>query len=217
MNVQSPFVAPVTLLLMLTSAARVLDQAPGYTNGAVGGEVADELPVLAPPPSADSNPWNLTLFAGRHDDSTFIDILGLEGGEFEHSYIGGVALGIPLNDAQANLVWELEGSAYTHWGLQDHSEFNLAVLARWTRFPWNRWLDTSVALGQGMSFASERPEIEGDTRRLMHHLVAEIELMPLARHPVGLVLRAHHRSGAFGLYGIKAGSNFVTLGLRFHL
>ncbi len=184
----------------------------------VRGDLAEvEVPVLEPHPDRAPDPWNLTLFVGQHDESTFLEMLGLDGGELGSSYLAGFALARPVGRAWGPLAWEVEISSYSHWGLQDHVELNLALIARWHPFPWDRWLDTSVAVGNGVSLASSRPVLEGDTRRFLHHLVAEVEVRPPWRLPVSLVTRVHHRSGAFGLYGIKAGSNFVTLGLRFQL
>jgi hypothetical protein len=66
-----------------------------------------------------------------------------------------------------------------------------------------------------MSWATRRPILEAETRRHLHHLIAEVEVAPVRGRPVSLVLRVHHRSGVFGLYGASGGMNYLTLGLRY--
>ena len=39
-------------------------------------------------------------------------------------------------------------------------EFNGLIIARWRLFPWDKYLDTSFAIGDGISYATEVPEIE---------------------------------------------------------
>jgi hypothetical protein len=113
------------------------------------------------------------------------------------------------------LDWETEASVYHHWGLQSHWEANVALVARWSRFPWDDYLYTSIAFGQGLSWAGEEPALEGETRRILNHLLAEIEIGAPRASRLSLVLRVHHRSGTFGLYGVEGGSNFINLGFRY--
>ncbi len=182
-------------------------------------EVGDApLPALcaeAPPTPAAERVWSVTAFLGQADEKRFVDILQVEGGDFADSYMAGVAVNRRVGTSWGHMHWELEGSTYGHWGIEDHFEINAAAVARWVDLPWDSLLDTSVAFGQGISLADKRPALEGETRRFLHHLLAEIEVKPQRASAVSLVFRVHHRSGAFGLYGVKGGSNFLTLGLRY--
>lgn len=161
--------------------------------------------------------WSITAFVGRFDDSRFGEVISLRGWNFEDSYLGGVALNRRVATSfDDRLHWEVDGSLYRHWGEQSHWEANAAVVARWTDFPWDDYVNTSFAFGQGLSYATRRPAVEGDdTRRFLNHLLVELETAPPGGSPVSLVTRVHHRSGAFGLYGTSAGSDFVSLGLRY--
>jgi type 1 glutamine amidotransferase len=38
-----------------------------------------------------------------------------------------------------------------HVGEQEHVEFAPSINARWITFPWNQYLETSVAIGGGAS------------------------------------------------------------------
>lgn len=173
------------------------------------------LEELAQPAAAPERPWSLTAFLGRADGKRFVDMIQLEGGDWLDSYIAGFALNRHMVTMWDHLDWEFEGSAFGHWGIEDHVEVNAAVLARWTDLPWDQLLDTSVAFGQGISWASKRPTLEDETRQFLHHLIGEVEVTPVRSSAVSLVLRIHHRSGVFGLYGASGGANFLTLGLRY--
>ena len=163
----------------------------------------------------EAGPWTITGLAGVHDDTPFLHILALQGGDLKSSYIGGAILGRTIGVRRDHWVWEWELQSYRHTGLQDNTELNAAIVLHWTRFPWDEALDTSVSFGQGMSLASERPPVEDETRRLLHYMHAEAAFRPTALRRVSFVARLHHRSGAFGLYGISGGSNFLTMGLRY--
>ena len=127
--------------------------------------------------------------------------------------------------------WEWEVNA-VHWtGQQDHQELAGLALFRWQSLPWDEWVDTSFAMGNGLSWATEEPRLEeafhpdtGSTR-LLYHIVLEAEFArprargPRASHwldPWATFLRVHHRSGIFGTFdGVDGGSNVIALGLRY--
>lgn len=76
-----------------------------------------------------------------------------------------------------------------HWGEQRHYEFNALWVARWQRFPWDRWVDTRIAGGHGLSYATERPPLEPrasredrDSMRLLTYLMAEMEVTAPGRN-----------------------------------
>ncbi len=159
--------------------------------------------------------WAITGLIGQQDDSRFLDILELQGGQWRSSYIAGFVLARGHENWQrGGLRWEGEVHLMRHRGDQSLWESNAAVNLRWTRFPWDDYLNTSVGFGQGISLASERPPIESDTRRLLHYMQVELELQPHWLGRTSVVTRLHHRSGAFGVYGTDGGSNFLTLGIR---
>ena len=105
-----------------------------------------------------------------------------------------------------------------HSGMQNHLELNTAVLFRWRAFPWSRYVATSIAYGLGFSHAFDRPPIEEEQdRRAVRTLISmptELTIGP-PEAAWELMLRIHHRSGAFGAFKDAGGSNFISLGLRF--
>ena len=177
--------------------------------------------LLVPQPAAGTghrpseDPWTVTAFAGVLDDSRFLEILAFHGGAIKPSYIGGLVLGYTLGEWLGDSVWEWEAQVYHHRGMQDNSELNTAVALRWTRFPWDEHLDTSFSFGHGISLATERPPVEGDTQHLLHYMHVELAFRPPPWGRLSIAARLHHRSGGFGLYGVRTGSNFLTAGLRF--
>jgi len=97
----------------------------------------------------------------------------------------------------------------------------LAVDFRWTDFPWNRYLATTIALADGPSYASQIDEEErlrsGDNRgsNLLNFFSPEITFALPDRPDDQLMLRFQHRSGIFGLInGVEGGSSFAVIGYR---
>ncbi len=100
-------------------------------------------------------------------------------------------------------------------------EINPYLLFRWEHFPWDRFIVNTYAIGWGVSYDSRVSTWEqhdsSNTKRLLDFLAFETTLA-LPKYPEWqLVLRLHHRSGAFGLYGAdNAGSNFLGVGIRYN-
>ncbi len=119
--------------------------------------------------------------------------------------------------------WELEGQIVKHFGFQDHEEFNGVLVGRWLLFPWDKYIDTSLAVGEGLSYATERPRIEGGDRssrkeyHFLNYLMVELSFF-LPKFPHwGLVIRVHHRSDVYGLVAdsVLGGSSFVGGGIKY--
>lgn len=94
------------------------------------------------------------------------------------------------------------------------------IAFRWANLPWNHYLNTSFAIGEGVSYASSVPAIEkrqnDDTKRLLNYLMFEATFAHPEHPRLQYVLRVHHRSGAYGLYHAgNTGSNDVGIGIRY--
>lgn len=144
---------------------------------------------------------------------------------FQSSYLYAIAYARPWARTK-RARWELEGQLVRHSGLQQHWEVNVVPVVRWMDTPWNHLIDTRLAAGWGLSWASEEPPIEprqedepgaGDSARLLSYTLLEVELAPpTARHWSGFA-RLHHRSGVGGVFGdVEGGSNFLGLGVRYY-
>ncbi len=101
----------------------------------------------------------------------------------------------------------------------DIYEFAPYLSWRWTEFPWDRYVTTSLAIGEGVSYTSAIPSLEKrsntDTKRLLNFLMLEATFASPVTPRLQLAVRLHHRSGAYGLYHAgNTGSNVIGLGLR---
>ena len=179
------------------------------------------IPLLADSAHCESK-WFVFLYGGQMTDGTLGDAFSASS-SLENSYLMTVGAGREFYRYDDWISLELEGQFVQHFGIQDHEEFNLALVLRWLPFPWDSYLDTSFAAGDGLSYATEVPEIEserhdGEATRLLNYLMFELafNLPQLPRW--SLITRIHHRSGIFGLFdGVHGGSNAVCVGLKYHL
>lgn len=93
---------------------------------------------------------------------------------------------------------------------------------RWSEFPWNHVIDTTVGIQVlGLNYTSEVPPhkneyFDNEKARLLNFFSPEVTLA-LPKYPdLALLLRLHHRSKLFGLYN-EGGATFYTLGLRLQI
>jgi hypothetical protein len=138
---------------------------------------------------------------------------------FVDAYIAVVAMSLEFAKFREG-AWVLEGESQVayNFGDQHHWEFNVAAMPRWRRFPWNHYVDTSVAFGLGLSWATEIPEVEvtleGESHQLLVYWVIEVTFGPPdSRWDASF--RLHHRSPAFGTFGDEGGMNAPSLGIRY--
>jgi hypothetical protein len=163
--------------------------------------------------------WKVTVYGAQITADSLGDTLTFNA-NYEDSYLVVLAVSKRIFSYRELIGIELEGQVGKHFGIQDHWEVNALPVIRWLPFPWDRYLDTSLAVGAGLSYAFETPEIEAvgvsDTPRLLGYLMFEIAAsLPTMPH-WSLVARLHHRSGADGLFGDrKDASNAVGLGIRY--
>ncbi|OGT41665.1 MAG: hypothetical protein A3F42_08655 [Gammaproteobacteria bacterium RIFCSPHIGHO2_12_FULL_37_34] len=99
-------------------------------------------------------------------------------------------------------------------------EFDPSIMFRWANFPWNHYINTSFALAEGISYDTFIPAVEkknnAHTKHLLNFMVVELTIASPRYPRLQLVMRIHHRSGAFGLYHAgNTGSNDLALGIRY--
>ena len=175
--------------------------------------------ISAPIYAADRH---ASLYWAKYSPDRFADIVRDLDAEFRDSWLW--ALTHAHITAEGDWIrWEVEGQLVRHNGMQNHWEVNGVLVARWMRFPWDRWLDTRLAFGEGLSYAFKVPPLEPrsgeedmESARLLNYLLLEVEVVLPPRPEWSGFLRVHHRSGVAGLFGgVDGGSNFVGLGLRY--
>jgi hypothetical protein len=173
--------------------------------------------VSGGPVSAEEKDWAVALLGGQYSGSKLLELGG--GADFRDSYTAALSVSYQFVDLGPHIRWELEGQMLKHFGEQEHVEFVGSINARWITFPWNRYLDTSIAFGGGLSVTSEVPVLEKrdpdntDAATLLHYLLIEAAV-GLPNSPWSLVARVHHRSGIFGVFS-HSGSNVLAVGIRY--
>ena len=168
---------------------------------------------------AAETPWSIGGLYGFSVDESVDEFPGPSSdARLMRSYIIGLNVGREVWRIADSLALEVEGQVIQHSGVQSHFEFISAIGLRWHAFPWDEYLDTSFAVFEGLSLASQKPQGEitrhGDTARLLNYVGIEFDFS-LPDDGWSLVARLHHRSGVWGTFsGIRAGSNFFSIGLR---
>lgn len=167
------------------------------------------------------NHWFISLYGGRFSDNALLDILRFQT-EFKDSHVCVLSIGKELGRYKNKLAYELEGQIALHNGMQSHEEFNGVFTLRWMDLPWDALTDTSVALGNGISYATTDPPLEKTddknekASQWLYYLYVELAFRPFKTSEWDMFVRVHHRSGVFGLINdINSGSNFIGLGIRY--
>lgn len=207
---------------MSCCAARILATlffgglASGWSNGALARV-------------AEDNPAVITFYGGRLIANDLprlpVDILRAHV-DWRSSYFIGAGYTQPLPtphwlDGPIGLSTSIEFIGLRHFGGQHNLEVDIAYMVRtpyheWSglRFRGGGGLGPSLALGRPS--AEDGPDDHPEKRsRLQNYIALELEISGGEADGAALVLRVHHRSGAYGLVAPNGvGSNFLTLGLR---
>jgi hypothetical protein len=165
--------------------------------------------------------WSLVLFAGALSENKLGFSL-LPPDRFRNDFLSGLGLNWQFYRHGDTWDLELEPMFVQHFGSADFGELAAVVMARWRKFPWNECLPTTVAVGEGLSYVDQIPEIEtrgpgvGPINHLNNLLIFEATFALASQPRTAVVLRLHHRSVAFNLFGENNESNFFCLGLRYN-
>ena len=163
--------------------------------------------------------WAITGYWARLTDGDLDDSASFRVG-FEDSSLLAIALSRRFYSFRDILDFEVEGQIVKHFQDQNHWEFNGLGISRWLLFPWDNYIDTSIAAGIGLSYATETPVIEdknhSETSQLLTYLLFEVAFSLPKVPQWSVVGRIHHRSGAFGLFnGVRGASNALGVGIRY--
>jgi len=166
-----------------------------------------------------ANDWALTVYETKLTGDNLTDTFFMQS-KYEHSYLVACALSKMIGPFNKNIDVGFEGQVVKHYIGQHHLEFNALIVARWEPFPWDDYLDTSFAMGEGVSYATKTPEIEAKyhahTSQFLDYMMFELAFaVPKVDH-WSVVARIHHRSGAWGLFhGVSGASNSLGFGVRY--
>lgn len=171
--------------------------------------------------AAAGDQWFASIYAGQYSDTALNEIVRFST-QFETSHVYVLSLGKELGVFKDKIGMELEGQVGWHSGMQSHNEINMSFTLRWLPFFWDRYLDTSFAFGNGVSYASDDPELEiresddEETNQWLYYILVEMAFVVPNYEQCDIFVRIHHRSSVFGaIEGVVAGSNFVGAGVRY--
>ncbi len=159
--------------------------------------------------------WFVSAYYGIYTSKTFIRTLLIFPLETEEFHFLALGVGKDLYRWK-DFSLEMEGIVAHHYGehmrvSQKYEEFVITFNLRYQNLPWDKYLKTTLAVGDGLSYATEKVYHE-ESRNLLNYLMAEATFA-LPQYPdISFVYRLHHRSGMWGVLG-TGGSNFYTLGL----
>jgi len=164
--------------------------------------------------------WALAGYAGLGTEGGIED-LPLFDAQFNAAYIVAIEPSLQILNLYDWISVEAAVNLAQYFNRQTNTEANAFLIFRWLKFPWDRWLDTSFTVGEGISYATPVGSVEKRrspevTSNFLNYLMFELEVAPPdAEHWSGF-MRIHHRSGVFSLYNdVSNGSNFLVWGLRY--
>jgi hypothetical protein len=162
--------------------------------------------------------WFFTLYGGAFTDSDLEDDLTFNWDFGDHTYIIVGALARELWRYEDFISFEVEGQLGKYFGQEHQGQINGLIIARWLKFPWDQYVDTSFAVGDGLSYNTETSKVEEeddeDAGKWLSYLMFELTL-GLPKYPRwNFVYRIHHRSSIRGRIGAGA-SNFVAFGIKY--
>jgi len=179
--------------------------------------------LIALPHSAHTEPYgySLNFYGGELTSNHWEEFFNpFDTLDFQDSYLAAFGLAKKVGRYKQFISFELEGQIVKHVHKQTHWEFNALATTRWEPFPWDKYLDTSIAFGLGPSWATEKPPIEirneGDTEQFMVYWMIEFAFSFPEQTRWAFITRIHHRSEAYGLIADKGGSNALALGVKYN-
>lgn len=172
---------------------------------------------LVPGNAGAEDKWFVNLYGAQLSEDALVESFTAD---YVDAYLVALALGKEIWNYKDALCLEAEGQIVKHWGKQEHMEFNALFALRWLRFPWDQVIDTSFAVGEGLSYATEDPVIEAEKMdnpsKLLNYLMFEWALSVPSHPDWHIIIRVHHRSGIYGLFnGVDGGSNAAGAGVRY--
>jgi len=162
--------------------------------------------------------WFLTVFGGPAVQPNLENVAIFNMRVEDDTYIGVAALAREFWRYENWISFEVEGQVGKYFGDEHQWQFSGLIIGRWHRFPWENYVDTSFAVGDGLSYNTETSKIEKEddeeAGKWLNYLMFELTL-GLPEYPRwDLVYRIHHRSSIGQRIGAGA-SNFAAFGIKY--
>lgn len=165
--------------------------------------------------------WSLGVYAGQYYDTEPAGFLAGRAGFVDHHLYALTATKTVWRSASLPLSLELDGMLGVQSGVAHVSEVAVAPALRWSGFPWNGVVHTSVSFAPlGLSYTSVVSPLErgqgGKGSQTLNWLFLEVALSSPSNKANEFFARLHHRCAVYDLlnnYGAN-GEDFFTLGFR---
>jgi hypothetical protein len=176
------------------------------------------LTLFSPHPAYSSPSSSLSIFAGQSNQYDLLDLARFRFGGFEPYSIFGINYARAFYSPSQYFHLEWAGQIVKHFEKFSLFEVDAMAAFRWKWFPWNEWITTSLALGEGLSLASGYPSSESISQNIhsnyLNYLWVDIRLGVPSIPKWKLDFIIHHRSGIYGLInGVSGGSNYLCIGI----
>ncbi len=166
----------------------------------------------------EEHKWFLTFFAGPAAQPDLENVLQFDMRFEDDTYVAVAALAREFWRFKNWISFEAEGQVGKYFGNEHQWQFSGLIIGRWHLFPWDKLLDTSFAVGNGLSYNTETSKIEEeddeDAGKWLNYLMFELTLGLPQYSRWDFVYRIHHRSSIRERIGAGA-SNFVTFGIKY--
>lgn len=174
-----------------------------------------------------TNPWYVLGYVGRTVTDDLADIIFRNHHNWEEHIIRSAEVGKGWFQIYGlNFETAFNFSEHIEKGRVDrrhYYSYNGFFALRFSEFPWNWLLYTTLAVGEGISYAQKIPQVEEDKQsgrgrnasRFLNFMIFEFTVgLPFFQNVQGYY-RIHHRSGAFGTYNnVSGGANTLGGGLK---
>ncbi len=165
--------------------------------------------------------WSLGAYAGQYYDTEPAGIIKGDGTFLSQYMVALTGSKTLWRAASWPLALELDATLAHQWGIATLQEFAIAPVLRWSGFPWNHVLPTSVRAGPlGWSHTTMVSPLEvsesGEGQRNLNFLMLELTFSRRAAREHEVFVRLHHRCTIYDLlnnYGAN-GQDFLTFGYR---
>jgi len=162
--------------------------------------------------------WSLVSYTGRSNTADLLELVRLRFEKWEPYYIIGLGLNYKLSSDEKYYSFEWSNQIVKHLENFSLFEFDTLITFRWLWFPWNEFMPTTLAFGEGFSQTTGHPSSErisqGIRAKFLNYLSTEVTFSLPDSPDWALLARIHHRSGIYGLISnVSGGSNYVSLGV----
>ena len=179
--------------------------------------------ALALPASvvAEENVWSIGAYAGKYYDTEPAGLTQGRANFLEHYLVAVTAKKTLWRSATMPLTLELDGMLGLQNGVATLGEVAVAPALRWSGFPWNGTMHTSISAAPlGISYTTSVSPLElgtqGQGSRLLNWLFLEVALSKPGQQSTEVFVRLHHRCTVYDLlnnYGAN-GEDFAVVGFR---